>query len=618
MQLLNAQYSLDDAKDVLKSVFGFDEFRLAQADVVNALLAGENVLAVMPTGAGKSMCFQIPAILNTQEVTLVVSPLVALMEDQVAALRFNDVSAETINSSHDWGANAAAWRRVTAGDVRLLYISPERLMTDRMLSALKSMPIGLIAIDEAHCISRWGPSFRPEYEALSGLNDYFPDVPIAALTATADQATRKDITDRLFKNQGRVFVSGFDRPNIRISVAMRGSWKQQMLTFVQNRPGQSGIVYCLSRKQTEEAATYLAENGVAALPYHAGMEKSDRSAHQDAFMTRPGIVMVATIAFGMGIDKSDVRFVFHTNLPGNVEAYYQEIGRAGRDGEPADAHMLYGLDDIRMRRMFIDQENGGEDHKRREHKRLDVLIAYCESPTCRRNALLDYFGDEISINSNCGNCDICLDPPELIDGSGIGNEILNIVLSTGQRFGAAHLIDVLRGADNEKIRKFGHDEIPGHGAGKDFSKDELRSIVRQMVAAGLLQLDVQGHGGLSMTFKAQEFQSGGVDFSYRKDHVVSASKTKAKKSTNSNIELSRSDSGLFDALKERRLSLARSQGVPAYVIFPDKTLVDMANRKPLNDDEFALVHGVGAAKLKKFGEPFIKVITAYLDEAPDG
>ncbi len=614
MSPLTDQYSLDDARQVLQTVFGFDDFRHAQADVVDALLRGEHALAVMPTGAGKSMCFQIPAILNSQGLAIVVSPLVALMEDQVAALKLNDVAAETINSSHDWDSNAAAWRRVAAGDVRLLYLSPERLMDERMLSALKKLPVGLIAVDEAHCISRWGPSFRPEYEMLSQLRNHFPDVPITALTATADQATRNDITDRLFSKNGRVIVSGFDRPNIRILVAMRTSWKKQMLDYVQARSGQSGIVYCLSRKQTEEAATYLAENGVAALPYHAGMEKSDRSVHQDAFMTRTGVVIVATIAFGMGIDKSDVRFVFHTNLPGNVEAYYQEIGRAGRDGEPAETLMLYGLDDIRMRRLFIDQETGGEDHKRREHKRLDALIAFCESPSCRRHALLDYFGDEVSIEDNCGNCDVCLDPPELTDGRIVGGDIVAAVRLTGQRFGAAHLIDVLRGADNEKIRKFGHQELSCHGTGKDFGKDDLRAIIRQMVAVGLLQLDIQGHGGLSVTPKGNNFIDGEVDFNYRK--IPSGrTRTKTKKKEKSAIDLSQTDTPLFDALKERRLALARQQGVPAYVIFPDKTLIDMASRKPLTKNEFARVHGVGDAKLKKFADPFLQTITDYLDQS---
>ena len=612
MASLNDQHSLDDARHVLNNVFGFDDFRHAQAEVVEALLQGDHALAVMPTGAGKSMCFQIPAILNSTGLAVVVSPLVALMEDQVASLAVNDVAAVTINSSRDWESNAANWRRVAAGEIRLLYISPERLMTGRMLSALENLPVGLIAVDEAHCISRWGPSFRPEYENLSALKEYFPAVPIAALTATADQATRNDIVDQLFNNAGHVIVSGFDRPNICISVTMRGSWKQQMLDFVKARSGKSGIVYCLSRKQTEEAALYLADQGMAALPYHAGMKKSDRWAHQDAFMNRTGVVIVATIAFGMGIDKSDVRYVLHTNLPGNVEAYYQEIGRAGRDGEPAEAHLLYGLDDIRMRRMFIDQDNGGDNYKRREHKRLDALIAYCESPTCRRHALLDYFGDNVAVDENCGNCDICLDPPELVDGAIIGGDILNAVHLTGQRFGAAHLIDVLRGAANEKIRKFAHEDLSCHGVAKEFSKDELRSIICQMVAAGFLQLDIEGHGGLSISAKGQNFSSGKFEFDYRREQVHVSVKVIKKKKKIAN-ELSNQETGLFEALKQQRLTLARQQGVPAYVIFPDKTLIDMASRKPLNEDEFAMVHGVGDAKIKKFAVPFLTAIAHFFD-----
>ena len=381
-----------EARRVLKDMFGYDSYRPGQERALTALLGGESALAVMPTGSGKSLCFQIPALVGGG-LTVVVSPLVALMEDQVAALRLAGVAAETINSSHSRETNIAAWRRVAAGETRLLYMAPERLMTEPMLRALGGLPLRLIVVDEAHCISRWGPSFRPEYEQLAQLSERFGGVPIAAFTATADQATRADIAAKLFAGAAKVFVSGFDRPNIRLGVGIRREWKRQLPAFVRRRANQSGIVYCLSRSKTEEAAALLVSEGVPALAHHAGMEKADRAANQDAFMTEPGVVMVATIAFGMGIDKPDVRYVYHTDLPGNVEASYQEIGRAGRDGLPADAHMLYGLDDIRMRRMFI-EEAGDEAHKRREHKRLDLLIAYCESPECRRQALLSYFGED--------------------------------------------------------------------------------------------------------------------------------------------------------------------------------------------------------------------------------
>jgi ATP-dependent DNA helicase RecQ len=599
---------INKAREILKNTFGYDQFRPGQEDVVRALLDGAGVLAVMPTGSGKSLCFQIPALVKSG-LTLVVSPLIALMEDQVAALQLAGVSAESINSTKSYDDNAAIWRRVASGDVNFLYIAPERLMTDRMLGAIAKLPLSMIAIDEAHCISRWGPSFRPEYEQLANLKDHFPDIPIAALTATADEATRADISGKLFRGQGQVFVSSFDRPNIRIGVDMRSSWKRQLLDFVNVRKDVSGIVYCLSRKQTEQAAQYLGENGIPALPYHAGMDAAKRSYNQDIFMTEPGTVMVATIAFGMGIDKPDVRYVFHTNLPANMESYYQEIGRAGRDGAPAEAMMLYGLDDIRMRRMFIDQDDSDDDNKRREHKRLDTLIAYCETPECRRQALLAYFGDSIA---PCGNCDVCLNPPELEDGNQLARLVMDVVKDTGQCFGAAHLIDILRGADTDKIRNAGHQRLSGYGEGRDFSKDEWRSLVRQMVAAALLQLDIKGYGGLSLTQKAMEFLKGEHDFSYRK--AVKTKRETAKKASRKSVpraDLSERDNGLFETLKEHRLELARERGVPAYVIFPDKTLIDMAAQRPSSRDEFAALNGVGKAKLEKFADSFLDVIGGY-------
>ncbi|MBF0251775.1 MAG: DNA helicase RecQ, partial [Alphaproteobacteria bacterium] len=511
-------------EQILKTVFGYDSFRPAQKPVVDALLSGEHVLAVMPTGAGKSLCFQIPA-LKMGGLAIVVSPLVALMEDQVAALRLAGVAADTINSSRDRSVNVDAWKRVQAGETRLLYLAPERLMTDRMLEALKKLPVTLIAIDEAHCISRWGPAFRPEYEALSSLRDAFPGVPIAALTATADQATQQDIAGKLFAGRGRVFVSGFDRPNIRLMVDMKSDAKRQLLDVVRAHDGDSGIVYCLSRAKTEKTADFLASQGVRALPYHAGMSAQDRARNQNAFMMEAGVVMVATIAFGMGIDKPDVRFVVHTDMPGNVEAYYQEIGRAGRDGKPAVAHMLYGLDDLRMRRMFIDQEDSDVDHKRREHKRLDALISYCESPECRRRALLAYFGDHADA---CGNCDVCLDPPDVADGTVAAQKLLSACVRTGQVYGAAHLIDIVTGAETQKIRAAGHDALPTYGSGADIAKEEWRSLTRQLVASGYLKLDVTGHGGLSLSPKGQTLLKGEDGFNYRRDVFSRKSRKGAK------------------------------------------------------------------------------------------
>ena len=444
------------ARRVLGDVFGFEGFRPGQEAAIEALLAKRNALTVMPTGSGKSLCYQVPALVM-EGLTIVVSPLIALMRDQVAALRLAGVAADCINSANGRGDNVAAWRRAAAGETRLLYMAPERLMTEPMLAALARLPVMLFAIDEAHCISQWGPAFRPEYEDLCRLRELFPGVPIAALTATADEVTREDIAQRLFGGKVEPFVLGFDRPNIKLSVAMKREWKQQLRAFMARHEGESGIVYCLSRKKTEEAAALLAADGVRALPYHAGMEKEDREAHQNVFMTDPGVVIVATIAFGMGIDKADVRYVFHTDLPGTIEAYYQEIGRAGRDGAPAEAHMLYGLADIRMRRQFIEEEDAGAERKRREHKRLDALLGYCEAPACRRVALLDYFGERIKA---CGNCDCCLDPAERVDGTEDARKILSAVYRSGQRFGAAHVIDILRGTETEKIARAGHHRLP--------------------------------------------------------------------------------------------------------------------------------------------------------------
>ena len=591
------------AYQVLKDVFGYGAFRPGQEEVLATLLAGTHALVVMPTGSGKSLCFQIPALVRGG-LTIVVSPLVALMEDQVAALKLAGVDADTINSSRPYDVNAATWRRAAAGEVRLLYLSPERLMTERMLDALRRLPITLIAIDEAHCISRWGPSFRPEYEALSRLGPLFPEVPIAALTATADVATRDDIAAQLFDGKGRNFVTGFDRPNIRLAVDVRRDGRRQLLDFVAARPGQCGIVYCLTRKKTDETAAFLTANGFRALPYHAGMDKADRARNQNLFMTEPGVVMVATIAFGMGIDKPDVRYVFHANLPGTMEAYYQELGRAGRDGAPADAHMLYGLDDIRQRRMFIEQEENDTAHKMREHKRLDALIAYCEVPECRRRTVLSYFGET---TEPCGNCDICQDPPAVVDGTSHGQMVLSAVSRTGQRFGAAHVIDVLRGADTEKMRTTGHDRLADHGIGHDVEKDTWRSIVRQMVAVGHLRLDITGHGGLSLTESGAALMRGETTFHYRQDTARPKAKSKAGVAGPA-LELSDFDTDLFVSLKALRLNLAEERGVPAYVIFPDRALMDMARRRPRNEAEFADVHGVGKAKLRDFARPFLELI----------
>jgi len=594
-----AHLSDDPKRRILKDVFGFDDFRPGQAAAMESLLAGRHVLAVMPTGAGKSLCYQVPALV-LGGLTVVVSPLVALMQDQVAALRLAGVAADTINSSIDRDESIAAWRRVQAGETRLLYLAPERLMTQRMLDALARLDIRLIAVDEAHCISQWGPAFRPEYEQLSRLQGLFPKAPIIALTATADEATRRDIAQRLFAGKVETLVLGFDRPNIKLSVAARDDGPRQLLDFIKRHAGLSGIVYCLSRKKTEETAAALEKGGVKALAYHAGMTKEQRDANQNSFMTEAGVVMVATIAFGMGIDKPDVAYVFHTDLPGNLEAYYQEIGRAGRDGRAAEAHMLFGSGDIRMRRMFIDNEEASDEHKRRAHGRLGTLIGYCEAVQCRRQILLQYFGEAAE---PCGNCDNCLDTVPLSDGTAQAELVLAAVLQSGERFGATHVIDILRGAQTQKIKERGHDDLACFGSGAARKKEEWQSLIRQMAAADFLSSDE--HGGLRITERGEDLRRGTGKFHFR----PATPRAKVRAGTIAASE--GGDPDLLAALKAVRLKLARERQVPAYVIFSDRTLIDMTALQPRNLDEFAQVNGVGAAKLKDFGKVFLAAIAAY-------
>ena len=594
-----------DPHAILTQVFGFPDFRPGQPAVVDALMAGHNVLAVMPTGSGKSLCYQVPALARGG-LAVVVSPLVALMEDQVAALRLAGVGAETIHSSRERFDNVASWRRVAAGKAPLLYLSPERLMTARMLAALAKLPVSLIAIDEAHCISQWGPAFRPEYEDLSRLGTLFPGIPIGAFTATADEITRADIVRKLFDGRAESFVAGFDRPNIHLAVERKQGTNRQLLAFLKRHDGEAGIVYCLSRRKTDATAEFLTASGIHALPYHAGMDKADRARNQDVFLTEPGVIMVATIAFGMGIDKPDVRFVFHADIPGSLESYYQEVGRSGRDGRPAEAWMLYGLDDIRMRRMFI--EDGGSDDQRRrlEHKRLDALIGFCESPECRRRVLLCYFGEA---TEPCGNCDVCLDPVPLADGTESARKALSAVMRTGQRFGAAHIVDVLRGTETEKIVRAGHDRLPTFGVGRDLSPMEWRSLLRQMVAAGALDLDIKGYGGLKLTDRGRDLLKGEGGFHYRQDTGPRSARTKMLAVPDA-AALPPADADLLSALKVLRLGLAQERGVPAYVIFSDRSLEDMARRRPRTREDFAQVHGVGAVKLQDLAAPFLQEIAA--------
>ena len=596
-----------DLGSALHDVFGFTELRDGQREAIEAVMAGRNVLAVMPTGAGKSLCYQLPAIVRGG-LTVVVSPLVALMRDQVAALRLNGIAAATINSDLTREENVRTWYAVRDGEIRLLYLSPERLMTERMLAALGQLDVGLFAIDEAHCISQWGPAFRPEYAMLADLRKRFPRVPVIGLTATADGATREDIEQRMFAGDVVSVVTGFDRPNLTLGVTLKNNWKRQVTEFVDGQKGAAGIIYCLSRRKTEEVAEMLRGQGHKALAFHAGMDSAEKASIQNRFMTEPGIVMVATIAFGMGIDKPDIRYVLHTDLPGSPEAYYQEIGRAGRDGLPAETMLLYGLDDIRMRRLFIEEAETSDDHKRREHKRLDSLIAYCEAPDCRRRMLLRYFGEPM--HEPCGNCDTCIDPVETTDGTGEARMVLAAVQGTGNRFGVAHVVSVLRGKPNDKIEQQGHDRLDVYGAGAGRSQKEWQGIVRQMVAAGLLDIDIAGFGGIKMTADGQALARGEGEFRYRADRIAKtpARTRRGAAAAGETAALDSAANALLAVLKAKRLRLAEERGVPAYVIFSDRSLADMAVKRPATRAEFAEVFGVGEAKLRDFSEMFLEII----------
>ena len=602
------------AGTVLRDVFGYHEFRPGQERIIGHLLAGEHVLAVMPTGGGKSLCYQIPAIL-AGGLCVVVSPLVALMDDQVAALQANGVGAVRIHSGMSRSDQVDAWTRIRDGHSRIVYLSPERLMTERMLDALSSLSVSLFVVDEAHCISKWGVSFRPEYERLSQLKERFAGSTFGAFTATADEATRNDIVRKLFPGIGRIIVQGFDRPNLWLAVSAKHDWRRQLTAFLEDKREQSGIVYCLSRRFTEEVARFLNTSGVTAIAYHAGLEADIRTAGQDRFMSENAVVMVATIAFGMGIDKPDIRYVCHLNLPGSVEAYYQEIGRAGRDGRPAETLMLYGLDDIRMRRMFIDADGSDTEHKLREHKRLDSLLAYCEASQCRRKALLACFDENIE---PCGKCDTCLNPPVRIDGTRHAQMVLSAIHRTGQCFGAAHIIDIVRGAENRKILDRGHDRLPTFGVGGDHGKPYWTAFIRQMVAGGVLSINIQKYGRLEITGPGRAILRGKQSFEFRDipDTLRPQRREKARTEA-AMIELPASGERLLEQLKALRLQLARARNVPAYVVFPDTTLIAMAAERPRDLHSLGDINGVGPKKLREFGADFLAVITGTDDPAQE-
>ena len=597
----------EPALERLRHVFGFDQFRGEQAEVVNCLIDGGDALVLMPTGGGKSLCYQLPALLRPG-TGIVVSPLIALMQDQVEALRQLGVAAACLNSSLAPGEADAVERQFVAGELDLLYVAPERLLTPRFLSLLDRVPLALFAIDEAHCVSQWGHDFRPEYRELTALHERWPGVPRIALTATADAPTRREIVERLRLEDARQFVGSFDRPNIRYRVAAKDDGRRQLLAFLESRRGASGIVYCLSRRKVEATAGFLAESGFDALPYHAGLDTRIRSANQRRFLQEDGVVIVATIAFGMGIDKPDVRFVAHLDLPKSIEGYYQETGRAGRDGDPADAWLAYGLGDAVLLRRMIEEGEAGEERKRLERRKLDALLGYCESTTCRRQQLLAYFGEPHP--GQCGNCDNCLQPPATWDGTVAAQKALSCVYRTGQRFGAAHLVDVLRGADTAKVRQFGHDALSTYAIGGDLDAGQWRSVFRQLVAGGLLDVDIEGHGALRLTAASEEVLKGRRTLSMRLEPPARERKRAraARKAEAAPADLPVDAMARFDQLREWRATMAREQNVPAYVIFHDATLRAIALADPDGLDALRLINGVGDRKLERYGEAVLETL----------
>ncbi|MBI2276211.1 MAG: DNA helicase RecQ [Dechloromonas sp.] len=591
---------------LLRDVFGYPAFRGAQAEIIGHVAGGGDALVLMPTGGGKSLCYQIPALLRPG-CAVVVSPLIALMQDQVDAMIQLGVKAACLNSTLAWQEAQAVEQAIFSGNLDLVYIAPERLLLDRTLAMLDALSeagkLALFAIDEAHCVSQWGHDFRPEYLQLSALHERYPQVPRIALTATADQATRNEILTRLGLGEARVFLSSFDRPNIRYTVVEKDNAKKQLLGFLAGRKGQAGIVYCLSRKKVEETAAWLSEQGYPALPYHAGLPAPERAANQRRFLREEGLVMCATIAFGMGIDKPDVRFVAHLDLPKSIEAYYQETGRAGRDGEPSEAWMAYGMQDVALQHSRIAESGAGEGQKILESQRLTALLAYCEAPRCRRQVLLNYFGEE---RESCGNCDVCQDPPELWDGTLAAQKALSAIFRTGMRFGVTHLTDILRGKATDKVKQWHHDQLPTFGVGSELDDHAWKSVFRQLAAAGLVHVDMAEHGALQLTDAAREVLKGQRQVQLRRP--AKRKSTPSRTSSTVVSDLAPADEALFQLLRKWRGDTAREQGVPAYVILHDKTLRELAEVRPVSHGLLAGITGMGSAKIEHYGEELLALI----------
>ena len=599
---------------ILREVFGYDSFRGAQSDIIDHVLSGGDALVLMPTAGGKSLCYQIPALLRPG-LGVVISPLIALMQDQVDALLQIGVRAAFLNSSLGAEAAADVRRRASRGELDLLYVAPERLVTDSFLQDLariRSAPgLALFAIDEAHCVSQWGHDFRPEYIQLAVLHERFPDVPRIALTATADAITRREIRARLALSTAREFVSSFDRPNIRYRVEEKDQPREQLLAFLKGggnevgHLGEAGIVYCASRNKVEETAAWLKTKGIAALPYHAGMDAQSRRDTQQGFQRDDAVVIVATIAFGMGIDKPDVRFVAHLDLPKSLEAYYQETGRAGRDGEPAEAWMAYGLSDVVLQKTWIEESQAPAEQKRIEQMKLDAMLGYCEASACRRAVLLNYFGETIA---PCGNCDVCLDPPQTWDATVAAQKLFSAILRTGQRFGAGHVIDVLRGKSTQRVADLGHDRLKTFGVGADLDDRAWRGVARQLVALGLLQADPRAYGALRLTAAAAPVLKGETQLELRRPSVRAGRPARRGRAAAAAALPDAAAEALFHALKAERKRIADEQGVPAFIVLHDATLRELAQRRPCDLNGLLQVAGIGAAKAERYGERLLAII----------
>jgi len=599
-----------NAVEILNSLYGYDSFRGHQADIIEHVSAGNNALVLMPTGGGKSLCYQIPSLLR-DGVGIIISPLIALMHDQVGAMQQLGVRAAFLNSSLSYDDQKIIEGQLLASELDLLYIAPERLVQKYTLDLLDRCQLALFAIDEAHCVSQWGHDFRSDYLGLSLLHERFPQIPRIALTATADIRTRTEIMDRLSLTEAKAYISGFDRPNIRYAIANKTTPKKQLLGFLQQRKGEAGIVYCLSRKKVEETAAWLSHEGFKALPYHAGLPSQLRQTHQNRFLREEAVIIVATIAFGMGIDKPDVRFVAHLDLPKSIEAYYQETGRAGRDGQPADAWMVYGLQDVVRLQQMQQESTGAEQFKRSERHKLDAMLGLCEVTSCRRKVLLRYFADDAP--NHCGNCDNCQIPPETWDATEAAQKVLSCVFRTGQRFGVMHVVDVLRGKETDKVVQHQHQLLSTFGIGSDIEDLQWRSVMRQLVVRGLLRVDLEGYSALQLTDLCRPVLKGEQALHLRKEELRAPSTKKSAKKSDRKSQISPEDQALWEDLRECRKQLSEEYNVPPYFIFHDATLKEMMESMPTTSSELLVITGIGESKLEKYGDEFLGIVRRHAD-----